>query len=492
MSFILAIDQGTSSTKSIIFDEKGQPVCRGVEPLKSHFLEGGLVEQDPEEIYQNVLASVSQCLQAFKQKGGDATQIKSCGISNQRETFLLWDESGQPLHNAVVWQCKRSVSTCKELQQRGIEQKLNERTGLIIDPYFSGSKVIWLFENVESIRKAIDSGKAFFGNIDTWLLYKMTNGQSYFTDYTNASRTMFFNLKDLNWDQELLADFNLEKLNLPEAKPSDFTFGETDLGGLIPHAITISSMIGDSHAAAFGEGCFESGSAKATLGTGSSILMNVGAEPKQSKAGMVTTICWSMADRVDFALEGIIVSAGATVEWVKNQLGLFKETSELEGICLSVSDNGGVYIVPAFSGLGAPHWQMARKGSIEGLTFDSSKNHVIRAAVESVAYQIKDVIEAMEQDAGTPLAELKVDGGITNNKMLVQFLSDLLERKVTKIGTADVSAMGAAYLAGLSSGVYQSLDQLKTFNLDASTTEPGEGKALVKKWYKGWQEALAK
>ena len=490
MSYILAIDQGTSSTKTIIFDAQGKARFKATEPLKTHYLEGNRVEQEPEAIYQNVLASVKKCLAGFQSSGGDISQINACGISNQRETFVLWDKTGRPLYNAVVWQCKRSVEVCDRLKSEGLESKINQKTGLIIDPYFSGTKVIWLYENEPKIKEAIDQGEAYFGNVDSWLLYKMTGGKSYRTDYTNASRTLFFNLKDLQWDRELLADFGLSNLNLPELKPSSYHFGETNLEGLLDHQISISALIGDSHAAAFGEGCFEPGNAKATLGTGSSILMNIGSEPKASQNGMVTTICWSTADRVDYALEGIIVSAGATIEWVKNQLGLFENTRDLEKICLSLEDNGGVYIVPAFSGLGAPHWDMNRKASIEGLSFDSTKNHVIRAAVESVPYQIKDVIVAMEADSGTPLTELKIDGGITSNKFVVQFLTDLLERKVTNIEIADVSALGAGYLAGLNVGVYQSIDQLKTFHQDSTSTLAGADAEKVKGYYEGWKRVI--
>ncbi|PZX50987.1 FGGY family carbohydrate kinase [Algoriphagus chordae] len=490
MSFILAIDQGTSSTKTIIFDEQGNAVHKETELLKTHYLEGNRVEQDPEEIYQNILTSVGKCLGGFVSKKGDLSKIKACGISNQRETFVLWDKTGKPLYNAIVWQCKRSVAICERLEKEGLGPKINEKTGLIIDPYFSGTKVIWLYENETKIKEAIDQGEAYFGTIDTWLLYKLTKGQSYLTDYTNASRTLFFNLKELCWDQELLSDFGLSKLNLPELKPSSVHFGTTNLEGLLDHQISISAMIGDSHAAAFGEGCFEPGSAKATLGTGSSILMNIGKNPKTSQNGMVTTICWSTENRVDYALEGIIVSAGATIEWIKNQLGLFENASDLEQICLSLSDNGGVYIVPAFSGLGAPHWDMNRKATIEGLSFESSKNHVIRAAVESVPYQIKDVIVAMEADSGTPLTELKIDGGITSNKFVVQFLADILERKVTNIAIADVSALGAAYLAGLNSKVYKSIDQLKSFNQNSISTLPGENSVKVAGYYEGWKKVI--
>lgn len=491
-SYILAIDQGTSSTKTLIFNARGEISFKASEPLKTHYLEGNRVEQDALEIYQNVLSSVKKCLQGFQAKGGNVKLIKACGISNQRETFVIWDSKGHPLYKALVWQCKRSVDVCESLKTKGIEPKLNRKTGLIIDPYFSGTKVIWLYENDAKIREAIHQGEAYFGNVDTWLLYKMTGGKSYLTDYTNASRTMFFNLETLKWDQDLLSDFGLTNLNLPELRPSSSHFGETDFNGLLDHPITVSAMIGDSHAAAFGEACFEAGDAKATLGTGSSILMNIGSKPSWSKNGMVTTICWSTADRVDYALEGIIVSAGATIEWVKNQLGLFANTDELESICQSVEDTGGVYIIPAFSGLGAPHWDMNRKASIEGLSFDSTSIHIIRAAVESVPYQIKDVIVAMEADSGKPLTNLKVDGGITSNKFVIQFLADLLDRKVSHIKILDASALGAALLAGLLVGIYDSIDQLKSFHRDSTSTIAGTNAEKVKDSYQGWQKAIGK
>lgn len=491
-SLVLAIDQGTSSTKTIIFDRKGSAICKGSEPLKIDYLEGGKVEQDPENIYQNVLLSVKKCLNSFRSDGGDLTKIKACGISNQRETFVLWDKSGVPLYNAVVWQCKRSVEICQRLENKGLASSINDKTGLIIDPYFSGTKVMWLYENDAKIRKAIDQGHACFGTVDAWLLYKLTGGTSYKTDYTNASRTMFFHLKDLEWDRELLDIFGLSKLNLPELKPSTSYFGKTNFEGLLDQEISITALIGDSHAAAFGEGCYKAGDAKATLGTGSSILMNIGSEPKNSQHGMVTTICWSIEDRTDYALEGIIVSAGSTIEWIKNQLALFESVEELEAICQSLEDNGGVYVVPAFSGLGAPHWDMNRRASIEGLSFDSSKSHVIRAAVESIPYQIKDVITAMEADAGTPLTELKIDGGISSNHFVVQFLADLLDRTVSNIDLSDVSALGAGYLAGLKAGVYTSLNQLRSFHSESRSTNTGPDAKKVLRSYQGWKKVIAK
>jgi glycerol kinase len=485
-SYILAIDQGTSGTKTILFDEEGRVVVKVTEPLKTYFLDGGFVEQDPEEIYQNVLTSVQKCVLDFKSNGGDTSSIKACGISNQRETFVVWDEKGKPLHNAVVWQCKRSIQICERLKNAGLEEQIKKKTGLIIDPYFSGTKLMWLYENVSNVRNTIDSGKAYFGTIDAWLLYKLTNGKSYFTDFTNASRTLFFNLHNLSWDKVLLTAFGLSNINLPQAKPSSYGFGETDFNGIIDNKIQITGVLGDSHAAAFGEGCYSPGTAKATLGTGSSILMNIGSELKSSANGMVTTICWSTEDRVDYALEGVIVSCGSTIEWIKNELGLISDSKATEAMATSVNDNNGVYLIPAFSGLGAPHWDMNRKASITGLTFDCNKNHIVRAALESIPYQIKDVIVAMEQDAEIELEQLMVDGGITSNKFVLQFLADLLQRTIVTIGMPDVSALGAAYMAGLKVGVYKGIEQLNTLNSNKSFVYPADD-AKVIGWYEGWR-----
>lgn len=488
-SYILAIDQGTSGTKTILFDEEGKAIAKGHEPLKTFFFDGGFVEQDPGQIYNNVLTSVQKCIEAFTVNGGTVADIRACGISNQRETFVVWDKNGKPLHNAVVWQCKRSVHICERLKKGGLEQQIQFKTGLIIDPYFSGTKLIWLYENVEDVRDAIDKGQAYFGTVDTWLLYKLTGGKSYFTDYTNASRTLFFNLRELAWDTQLLKLFGLSKINLPEVKPSSYQFGETNFNGLLDSPIPVTGMIGDSHAAAFGEGCYSPGTAKATLGTGSSILMNIGAEMKSSESGMVSTICWSTEDRVDYALEGVIVSCGSTIEWIKNELGLFSESKATEAMATSVSDNNGVYLVPAFSGLGAPHWDMKRKASITGLTFDCNKNHIVRAALESIPYQIKDVIVAMEQDAGIELDQLMVDGGITSNQFILQFLADLLQRTIVTIGIPDVSALGAAYIAGLKAGIYKDIEQLKTLNSARSFISPADN-IKIRVWYEGWKANL--
>ncbi len=490
MQYIISIDQGTSSTKTILFDADGKAIAKGTEVLKSYFLEGGLVEQDPEDIYNNVLASVAKCIDQFTSNGGDVTAIKACGISNQRETFVLWNKEGKALYNAVVWQCKRSVQICGRLKNDGVEELVKSKTGLILDPYFSGTKLLWLYENVTTVRNAIDGGDAYFGTVDTWLLYKLTNGKSYCTDYTNASRTLFFSLRELTWDKELLSTFGLSAVNFAQPTPSSYDFGETTFNGLLKRPVRITGMIGDSHAAAFGEGCFSPGTAKATLGTGSSVLMNIGSEAKSSENGMISTVCWSVDNRVDYALEGVIVSCGSTIEWLKNELTLMNDSKSTEAMATSVPDNNGVYLVPAFSGLGAPHWDMNRKASITGLTFDCNKNHVVRAALESIPYQLKDVIVAMEQDAGIKLKELMVDGGITSNKFVLQFLADLLERTIVNIGMPDVSALGAAYMAGLKVGIYKDIEHLKTLNAYKYFINPSLNNDNVKNWYEGWQAVV--
>jgi glycerol kinase len=475
--FILAVDQGTSGTKAVVFDIGGHVVAKATHPLVSHFPQPGFVEQDPIEIYENVLAAVKACLEKFTEAtSAQLSAIATCGISNQRETLVLWDDSGRPLCNAVVWQCKRSVDICERLKDTELEDQIKQRTGLIVDPYFSGTKLLWLCENDPHIAEAIRAGKACFGTVDTWLLCKLTSGRYYLTDHTNASRTLLFNIDQLDWDSHLLAEYGLTGLKLPEVKPSK--------------AIPISAMIGDSHAAAFGERCFSPGMAKATMGTGCSILLNAGAKRVASKAGMVTTICWSTPGRVDYALEGIIVTCGATINWLRDSLGLFADSRQTEKMALAVEDNAGVYLVPAFSGLGAPHWKMDLRAAILGLTLGCDKHHVVRAALESIPYQIKDVIVAMEADSGVELQQLKVDGGITANQFVMQYLADLLETNVVNIGMPDVSALGAALLAGLQCGTFKDIDQLEQLNVAGHTYLPGPGAQAARVSYEGWKEAV--
>lgn len=495
--FVLAIDQGTSSTKSIVFDKAGNPIAKGYADLHTDYFDNGFVEQNPEEIYQNVLDSVKLCLTDFIARGFNITDIASCGISNQRETFVLWDKSGTALSPAIVWACKRSIAICQKLKAQNQEPLIKEKTGLIIDPYFSGTKLLWLIENDRTLKDKLDKGEVYFGTVDCWLLFKLSEGQSFKTDYTNAHRTLLFNINTLSWDDEILKHWGLEKLNLPEVCPSSFEFGKWSLDfgvtGSKKISLKINSLIGDSHAATFGEGCFEQGTAKVTLGTGSSIMMNIGNKPVISTNGMLTTICWSIENRVDYALEGAIVACGSTIEWLKNELNLFQHLSETEAMANAVPDNAGVYLIPAFSGLGGPHWQMNRRASIEGMTFGTSKNHIVRAALESIPYQIKDVIEAMSQDMGVALQAISVNGGITRNQFVIRFLVDLLGIPLKKQASADISALGAAYLSGLKSGVYESIEQLKELN-QAKTEEiqPDLSNVAVHNAYIGWKQWIVR
>ncbi len=489
--YILAVDQGTSATKAVIIDSRGRIVSKAASTLQSYYPRAGFVEQHPEEIYRSALDSVRSCLELFSEDGSRRLEEIICGgISNQRETFVLWDSSGQPLINAIVWQCKRSVDICERLKGTALEEEIKQRTGLIVDPYFSGTKLLWLCENNPKVAKMIRAGRAFFGTIDTWLLYRLMGGTQYLTDHTNASRTLFFNLDELDWDRYLLTEYGLEGLMLPEVQPSSSHFGTTDFEGLFPEPIPISAMIGDSHAAAFGERCFSPGMAKATLGTGCSILLNTGSKKVTSRVGMVTTICWSTPERIDYALEGIIVTCGGTINWLRDNMGLFADSRQTETMALSIKDNAGVYLVPAFSGLGAPHWKMDCRAIITGLTLGSDKNHVVRAALESIPYQIKDVMAAMECESGVGLQQLNVDGGITSNAFVMRFLADLLVAEVVNIGIADVSALGAALLAGLQEGVFEHIARLQQLNMEKRVYSPGPDAQGAQAAYEGWRKAV--
>ena len=462
-------------------------------PLPSYYPQVGFVEQDPEEIYENVLASLHRCMEAAARADARVRErVVAVGISNQRETFLLWDADGKALCNAVVWQCKRSVAICERLRGTRVEAEVRSRTGLIIDPYFSGAKLTWLLENEPLLRERVQSGQAHFGTVDAWILFKLTGSRAYYTDYTNASRTLLFNIHSLAWDDILIDAFGAGGLRLPEPVPSAFPFGESDFEGLFPKPVPITGMIGDSHAAAFGEGCFRPGEAKATLGTGSSILCNIGPAPSPSEHGMVTTICWSTKARTDYALEGIVVTCGATVKWLRDQLGLIVRSADTESMARSVADNGGVYLLPAFSGMGAPHWKMDAKAAIVGLTFGSSKDHIVRAALESVAFQIKDIIEAMQQDSGTPLAELKVDGGMTGNRFLMQLMADLLGVSVVASGLEEISALGAAYMAALGSGAFEGLADLAALPRDQIAFKPSGSASRIQEDYEIWRKMIHK
>ncbi len=491
-SYILSIDQGTSGTKAIIFDAMGNIVTKATAPLKSYYPAPSFVEQDPQEIYNSVIEAVKKCITLFNEEfPGEIDNIISCGISNQRETFVLWDNDGNPLHSAVVWQCKRSNAICETLKEKDLESKIGASSGLTIDPYFSATKVIWLNENNSKVKEAIEAGDAYFGTVDTWLLYKLTNGKSYKTDHTNASRTLFYNIYDLDWDQSLLKDFNLENLNLPEVTFSSDHFGDSNFEGVFSKQLPITGMIGDSQAAFFGEECFVNGMAKATLGTGSSILWNAEKLEKQTENGMLTTIGWSVDGQVNYALEGVIVSCGSTLEWLKNQLDIFTTHDQIEEMATSLQNNEGVYLIPAFSGMGAPYWQKEWKASIHGLTFGTKKEHLVRAALESIAFQIKDVIGSIEKETKTSLKELKVNGGITANGFLMQFISDLLKTPITNMGITDVSAWGAALMAGLGAKLWVGFEDfpkppsevIKSYTPNANTEVHG--------FYENWGAILA-
>lgn len=483
---MLAIDQGTSGTKAVLFDKRGAIAAKATVPLKSLYPQPGFVEQNPEEIFRTTIEAVKACVA----QAPSGSSIAVAGISNQRETLLLWDRAGKPLANAVVWQCKRPVAICNRLKEQGVEPEIHRRTGLIVDPYFSGTKVMWLYENDESVRRAVDDGNACFGTVDTWLLYRLTGGKRYRTDYTNACRTLFFNINDLSWDQALLDMLGLGGLVLPEAQSSASSFGETDFDGTLSSPVEIGAMIGDSHASAFGQACFDPGAAKVTMGTGSSILMNTGSQRKKSNTGMVETICFSTADRVDYALEGIIVSCGATLTWLKDQLGLYRDVAELEPAAESLESSEGVYLIPAFAGMGAPHWKMDARAMVSGLTFGSTRNHVMRAALESIPYQIADIICSMEADSGIKLRELVADGGISRNGFVMRLCADLLKTSVVQRGIEEVSALGAATLAGLHKGIFSDLDALRVLESTPLTYTPREDHTDAQTGYRGWRQAV--
>lgn len=452
---ILAIDQGTSGTKALLFNAQGRVVKKGMAALFTNYMDNGFVEQEPMAIIESVQSACANCLE-----GIDPSRIVSIGISNQRETFVLWDQDGNAVTPAIVWACKRSTEICASMMDQS--DWIAAKTGLKVDPYFSGTKLLWLLQQDPILLKRVQNKEIYFGTVDTWLLYQLTNGKSYYTDYTNASRTLLFNLQELSWDQSILEAWNLKGIQLPEVKPSGNFYGETNLFELLPTPITIDAMIGDSHAAMFGECCFEIGSTKMTLGTGCSMLMHIGKQPKVSNNGLLTTIGWSTDQEVVYAWEGAIVACGSMISWLKESLHVFEEPSETENIAKSIPDNGGVYIVPAFSGLGAPYWDMNRRASIVGLNFGTQSAHIVRATLESICFQIQDIILALENDLGENVSEISMHGGLSHNRFLQEQLADLMNSRIAMQHNADISAQGAAYLAGLTKKIYPSLDALKT------------------------------
>lgn len=451
---ILAIDQGTSSTKALLMNAHAQVIREGIADLETSYFANGYVEQEPYAILASVEKAVRACLE-----GIDIEQIKSIGISNQRETFVLWNAKGEPVFPAVVWACKRSTQICEDLKEQN--DWIQAKTGLLIDPYFSGTKVLWILQNHPEIKEQIETGEIYFGTVDTWILYKLTEGKSYLTDLSNASRTLFFNLQTLDWDQEILHKWGLSQLNLPKLKRSSDNFGGTHLFGLSKNPIQIGAMIGDSHASMFGETCFEEGDTKMTLGTGCSLLMSIGNSPKKSNNGLLSTIGWSTQNQVVFAWEGAIVACGSMIEWLKNSLKVIEDVKQTAAIADSVKSEQGVFLVPSFSGMGAPFWQMDRKASFVGMTFGTSPAHLVKATLESVAFQIKAVIDAMESDFGKPIQQVAMHGGLSKNTFVQNCLSELIAANIQVQDNPNISAQGAAFLAGLQAGIYSDLFELK-------------------------------
>ncbi len=488
--YILALDQGTTSSRAIIFNHKGEIVKIAQKEFTQYYPKPGWVEHDPMEIWGSQSGVAREVIETA---GIRPEEIAAIGITNQRETTVIWDKNtGRPIYNAIVWQCRRTAAICEELKRRGLEDYIRDNTGLVIDAYFSATKIKWILDNVEGAREKAEKGELLFGNIDTWLIWNLTRGKVHVTDYSNASRTMLYNIKELKWDDRLLKELNIPKSVLPEVKPSSHVYGYTDpdiFGGL---RIPIAGVAGDQQAALFGQACFKAGMAKNTYGTGCFLLMNTGDEMVKSKNGLITTIAWGIDGKVEYALEGSIFVAGAVVQWLRDELKLIHDASDSEYFANKVEDSNGVYLVPAFTGLGAPYWDMDARGVIVGLTRGANKNHIIRAALESIAYQTRDVLEVMEEDSGIKLKELRVDGGAAANNFLMQFQSDILGVPIKRPNIIETTALGAAYLAGLAVGFWSCREEIwEKWNVNQSF-EPQMEIEKREHIYRGWKEAVKK
>ncbi len=456
--YILSFDQGTTSSRAIIFDKAGNIVKTAQKEFTQYYPKAGWVEHDAMEIWGTQSGVAREVLESA---GIMAEEIAAIGITNQRETVVVWDkETGKPIYNAIVWQCRRTAPFCDELKKRGLDEYIRENTGLLIDAYFSGTKLHWILENVPGARERAEKGELLFGTIDTWLIWNMTRGEVHVTDYTNASRTLLYNIKDLCWDEKILEELNIPRAMLPEVKASSEVYGQTDESIFGGTRIKIAGIAGDQQAALFGQACFEKGMIKNTYGTGCFMLMNTGEKRVPSKNGLLTTIAWGMNGKVEYALEGSIFIGGASVQWLRDELKMIHDAKDSEYFARKVDDTNGVYVVPAFAGLGAPYWDMYARGAVVGLTRGANKNHFIRATLESIAYQTRDVIEAMEEDSGIKLSKLKVDGGATMNNFLMQFQSDILGEEVHRPEVVETTALGAAYLAGLAVGFWKSREEI--------------------------------
>lgn len=487
MSFILSLDQGTTSSRAIVFDKAGSIQAVAQREFEQIFPKPGWVEHNAQEIWNTQLAVAREALEKV---GASAADISGIGITNQRETTVIWDRAtGNPIANAIVWQDRRTADFCRELKEAGHADAIQKKTGLVLDAYFSGSKVRWLLDNTEGAREKAEAGELAFGTIDSWLVWNLTGGKVHITDVSNASRTLLFNVEAMTWDEDMLELLNVPKSVLPKVRSSSEVYGETAedcFGGAIP----ISGIAGDQHAALFGQACHKSGMAKNTYGTGCFMLMNTGTEMVRSKNDLLTTVAWKVDGVVEYALEGSIFIGGAVVQWLRDQLGIIEKSPEVEALAETVDDNGGVYFVPAFAGLGSPHWDPYARGTIIGLTRGSSKGHIARAALEGIAYQSMDLLKAMEADSGISLSELRVDGGASLNALLMQFQSDILNVPVVRPTIPETTALGAAYLAGLATGYWQSREEIaEQWQVDARF-EPDMKDETKAELVKGWEKAV--
>ena len=486
-TYILAVDQGTTSSRAIVFNHSGQIIGLSQKEFTQIFPKPGWVEHDPEEIWTSQLKVMNE---AMRDAGIWAREVVAIGITNQRETALAWDrETGKPLCNAIVWQDRRTAPTCDQLKAEGKGAMIREKTGLVVDAYFSATKWKWILDNVPGAREKADRGDLAMGTVDSWLIWNLTRGKVHVTDVTNASRTMLFNIHSLSWDEELLELFGIPRSVLPEVRSSSEIYGET-AEGLLPVVLPIAGIAGDQQAATFGQMCLHEGSVKNTYGTGCFILCNTGDKPVASKNNLVTTVAWQLGGMTTYALEGSIFISGAVIQWLRDGLGLIKESAEVEKLAAGVEDNGGVYFVPAFTGLGAPHWDPYARGMIAGLTRGVKAGHLARAALESIAFQVYDVIQAMQDDAGIAISELKVDGGAVVNDLLMQFQADILGIPVIRPRTVETTALGAAYLAGLAIGYWPGLEQLKDQWAEDRTFRSGIDRNDLQQLLRGWKKAV--
>lgn len=485
--YIMALDLGTTSCRCIIFDKNGRICSAAQKEFTQYFPQPGWVEHDAEEIWATQTGLMYEAMSKI-----DITinEIAGIGITNQRETTVLWDkETGRPVHKAIVWQCRRTAGYCDELKKLGMAEFFRSKTGLVLDAYFSATKLRWLLDNVIGARERAEKGELLFGTVDSWIIWKLTGGKVHVTDYSNASRTMLFNIHTLKWDEEILRVLKIPQQILPEVKPSSHVYGYTD-SKLFGREVPIAGAGGDQQCALFGQTCFERGEVKNTYGTGGFMLMNTGTAPVNSHNGLVTTIAWGVDNKVEYALEGSIFVAGAAVQWLRDELGLIRDAAESEVLAKSVPDANGCYVVPAFVGLGAPYWDQYARGAIVGLTRGVNRNHIVRATLESIAYQINDVLMAMQEDSGMPITSLRVDGGACDNDFLMQFQADILNTPVVRPYCIETTAMGAAYLAGLAVGYWRSKEEILANHVIAAEFKPQMGQAKRESLLQGWHNAV--